>query len=73
MSPAWSVSFAEGLSDVKAGAGQLLLDERAIHLGQVAPCFLGFASTGGRRRVWVRRGRVVMVGCGVGRSREGWR
>ena len=46
---------------------------RAIHLGQVAPCFLGFASTGGRRRVWVRRGRVVMVGRGVGRSREGWR
>ena len=51
----------------------VLTREGAIHLGQVAPCFLGFASKGGRRRVLVRRGRVVMVGCGVGRSREGWR
>jgi hypothetical protein len=47
--------------------------ERAIHLSQVPPCFLGFGAKGGGPQARRRRDRVLMGASLVGRSRLGWR
>ena len=47
--------------------------QRAIHLSQVPPCFLGFGAKGGGPQARRRRDRVLMGASLVGRSRLGWR